>query len=326
MELGQVIHGTDDAAHGIPRAYGRQLASAFHLDASRQLASISNTSDVFAITRLTSPTGIVDRTISVASEPAMLVSVALAPVTLGSYQAWVDGRAVETPFVPVGGFNLLDLQSDPTCWVSEGFDWIHHHLPRAILDDVARDHGFEAVGAYPVVIGGFDMVIAQLTRMIAPWVGGAQPSGTLMLDDFAVILAAHVLWTYGGLRRRAHPLRRGGLAPWQLRRAVEMLRDGSDGTVRLSALAAECGLSVSYFARAFKASLGVSPHRWLNEQRIEQAKALMAAGRDPLADIALRTGFSDQAAFTRTFQTIVGDTPGRWRRAHSFPLKPNTSP
>jgi AraC family transcriptional regulator len=325
MELGHLIQGIGDFAYGIPRAYGHQLASAFHLDASQQSASVSSTSDVFAITRLTSPTGIADRTISVASEPAMLVSVALAPVTLGAYQAWVDGKAVETPFVPVGGLNLLDLQSDPTCWVSEGFDWIHHHLPRAILDDVARDHGFEAVGAYPVVIGGYDMVIAQLTRMIAPWVGGPESAGSLRLDDFALILAAHVLWTYGGLRRRAHPLRRGGLAPWQIRRAVEMLRAGLDGSIRLSALAAECSLSVSYFARAFKASLGVSPHRWLNEQRIELAKALLASGRDPLADIAVRTGFSDQAAFTRTFQKIVGDSPGRWRRAHSFPMNPAAS-
>jgi len=322
MEFGQGMHGVSDLARDVPRAYGRQLASAFRLDAGQQLASVSNTSDVFAITRLKSPTGIVDRTISVASEPAMLVSVALAPVRLGAYQAWVDGKAVETPFVPVGGFNLQDLQSDPTCWVSEGFDWIHHHLPRSILDDVARDHGFDAVGAYPVVIGGYDLVIAQLTQMIVPWVGTPEWTGSLSLDDFALILAAHVLWTYGGLRRRAHPLRRGGLAPWQVRRALEMLRDGLGGSVRLSELAEECGVSVSYFARAFKASLGVSPHRWLNEQRVELAKALMASSRDPLADIAARSGFSDQAAFTRTFQKIVGDTPGRWRRAHSAPLKP----
>jgi AraC-like DNA-binding protein len=251
----------------------------------------------------------------------MLVSVALAPVTLGAYQAWVDGKTVNTPLVPEGAINLLDLQSDPTCWVSEGFDWVHHHLPRTILDDVARDHGFEPVGVYPVVIGGEDMVIAQLTRMVAPWLGGSEWKGSLTLDDYALILAAHVLWTYGGLRRRAHPMRRGGLAPWQARRAVEMLRAGQDGSVRLSDLAEECGLSVSYFARAFKVSLGVSPHRWLNEARIEQAKALMASTRVPLADIAARTGFSDQGSFTRTFQKLVGETPGRWRRMHGLPLR-----
>jgi len=321
MDFGPVSPTAGDAALASElRAYGRELASVFHLDASQQSASVSDTSD-FAITRLISQTGTGDPTV-VVIEPVMLVSVALAPVTLGAYQQWVDGKAVDTPFVPAGGVNVLDLESDLNCWVGEGFDWIHYHLPRVILDDVARDHGFEPIGSYPVVLGGYDLVVAQLTQMILPRVGSPESTDSLGLDDFALILAAHVLETYGGLRRRSHPMHRGGLAPWQMRRAAEMLRAGLGGSVRLSALAAECGLSISYFARSFKTSFGVSPHRWLNEQRVEYAKALMASSREPLAGIALQAGFSDQAAFTRTFHKIVGDAPGRWRRAHEFPVNP----
>jgi AraC family transcriptional regulator len=93
-------------------------------------------------------------------------------------------------------------------------------------------------------------------------------------------------------------------------------RSATTGSVRLGALAQACGLSVSHFERAFKASFGVSTHRWLNQQRIDQSKHLVATTTLPLAEVAIRSGFSDQAAFTRIFHRLVGESPGRWRRAH----------
>jgi AraC family transcriptional regulator len=89
-----------------------------------------------------------------------------------------------------------------------------------------------------------------------------------------------------------------------------------DGSVRLAALAQECGLSVSHFARAFRASFGVSTHSWLNERRIERSKHLMMTTTLPLAEIAIQSGFSDQASLTRIFHRLVGESPGKWRRAH----------
>jgi AraC family transcriptional regulator len=48
--------------------------------------------------------------------------------------------------------------------------------------------------------------------------------------------------------------------------------------------------------------------------RIDHAKQLMSETRLSLIDIAIRSGFNDQAAFTRTFHQLVGVSPGRWRR------------
>jgi AraC family transcriptional regulator len=88
-----------------------------------------------------------------------------------------------------------------------------------------------------------------------------------------------------------------------------------DGRIYLSEMARECGLSVSHFTRAFRKSFGMSPYRWLLERRLHRAKALLVASDISIAEIAIRSGFSDQAAFTRAFARIVGDSPGRWRRA-----------
>ncbi len=111
---------------------------------------------------------------------------------------------------------------------------------------------------------------------------------------------------------------RGGLAPWQARRAKELMKTNLDGQVALSRVAEECGLSVRHFARAFRQSTGVPPYRWLLNQRVERAKELLCNPALPLTSIALTCGFSDQSHFTRVFTAAVRLSPGLWRRMQSW--------
>ena len=113
---------------------------------------------------------------------------------------------------------------------------------------------------------------------------------------------------------RALRTHRGGLAPWQQRRATELLAGHLAGSLRLATLARECGLSVSHFTRSFRQSFGTSPHKYRIRQRVERAKQLLSDSSCPLSELALHTGFADQAAFSRTFKAVVGSSPGRWRR------------
>jgi AraC-like DNA-binding protein len=71
---------------------------------------------------------------------------------------------------------------------------------------------------------------------------------------------------------------------------------------------------VSHFARSFKATFGMAPHKWLIGRRIERAKDLLRQTTTPIADIAIQSGFADQTAFARTFRQEMGITPGQWRR------------
>jgi AraC family transcriptional regulator len=124
-------------------------------------------------------------------------------------------------------------------------------------------------------------------------------------------LGAHLLHAYG---TGATPPVRGGLAPWQERRAKEILRAHLDGNVRIADIAAECRLSPGHFATSFKRSTGVSPTAWLARQRIDHARALLRRGDLTLSEIAAATGFTDQPHFTRAFSRLVGMSPGAWRR------------
>jgi transcriptional regulator GlxA family with amidase domain len=60
--------------------------------------------------------------------------------------------------------------------------------------------------------------------------------------------------------------------------------------------------------------VGTSPYRWLLLQRVSRAKSLLRKADWSLADIAAACGFADQSHFTRVFTSIVGASPGAWRK------------
>ena len=110
--------------------------------------------------------------------------------------------------------------------------------------------------------------------------------------------------------------RRGGLAPWQLRRATEYMTEHLADPVRLQEIAEQTGLSPSRFGRAFKRSMGISPHRWQMKLRIVEAQEMLREGKRSQVDIALATGFAEQSHFARVFKDVVGVSPGVWQREH----------
>lgn len=132
-------------------------------------------------------------------------------------------------------------------------------------------------------------------------------------DHVASALQAYLKQTHNVVSL-APPAACGGLAPWQLRRAKEMLVSRLDEPISLSDLARACKLSPGHFARAFRQTTGQPPHRWLIEQRIEKAKQLLVDTTLSLALIAQTCGFADQSHFTRVFAQLMQSSPGQWRR------------
>src|SRR5258707_12554078 len=122
----------------------------------------------------------------------------------------------------------------------------------------------------------------------------------LFVDSIALAFHAHVLRIYSNVAV-APPSTRGGLPPWQLRRACDFIEANLDGDPSIAAVAAECGLSSSYFAKAFKQATGSPPHAWLAMKRIERARQLLRGTNVDPAEIALACGFVDQSHFGRAF-------------------------
>jgi len=118
------------------------------------------------------------------------------------------------------------------------------------------------------------------------------------------------------LRLSAEPAARpvGRLPALQVRRATDYLMEHLSEPVRLAVLANLTGLSQWHFARAFKASTGLSPHRWQLNARIAKAQQLLRSRSMSQAQIALALGFAEQSHLCRVFKQMVGVSPAAWQR------------
>ena len=92
--------------------------------------------------------------------------------------------------------------------------------------------------------------------------------------------------------------------------------------ITLEQLCRHCGLSKSTLLRAFTKERGITPYRYLENVRINQAKKLLEQGTSP-AQAALMTGFTDQSHFTNYFSMFTGVAPGVYRKI--FLEKPDHS-
>jgi AraC-like DNA-binding protein len=210
-----------------------------------------------------------------------------------------------------------DLRRSPVADIRDPFHVLHFYLPRRVLDALSAEKPFAQIDdmrIQPNSGGGHDPTIEHLILSAFSAVQKPDEISSLFADHLTLALGAHVTTRYGGIRL-PQPNTKGGLSPWQQRRALDLLHANLDGAVSLSELAVECGLSVRHFARAFKRSMGLPPHRYPLKQRIETARGLLLNSKQSLLDIALACGFADQSHFTRVFTAAIGVSPGAIRRA-----------
>jgi AraC family transcriptional regulator len=283
------------------------------LDGKTSIPSQFRTPGTFTIVRLQSSAGLSDRITKTSPVPAVLVSVSLKPLPRASYQLWSADKLLPTSDVHAFQSNVIDFESEPRCWAGSAFEYVHYSVPRGGLDDIAEDLGLGRVRDYRLAVLEDDPVAAQITRSILPFLGQSNSISVLALDQFSLVLGAHLLERYGIIQRTVSAAK-GGLAPWQKRRACEMLDENLHARIRLSEIADECGLSISHFARSFKVSFGISAHQWLIRHRVERATELISETSMSLREIAIHTGFHDQPALTRAFLQFVGVSPGKWRQ------------
>lgn len=229
------------------------------------------------------------------------------------HRTWEDGQAIVAPGAAQGSLHVLDLNTSFSAEHDMEIDSLHVHLPRAALDDLAADVGAAPISNLraPLEWSTPDLVISQFQAAIIDALDGGEAPSKLYSDHLLQIISRHIAYTYGGMRPDV--LTKGGLAPWQSRRAKDLIASSLAKKLSIEEVAKECGLSSSHFARAFKTSTGTTPHEWLQTSRLDRARTMLRNPSLSLAEIATDCGFADQSHFTRIFKRATGQTPGGWR-------------
>jgi AraC-like DNA-binding protein len=294
--------------------YGKAFAEKFHLDEVPHtvVTRVLRKAEI-AVTEVRSDNPRPDYSAPWPREDAFLVGVILRDHP--HHEMWEDGRKTPVCDLRAGQTIIHDLKRDPIVMLDKPFHSIHFHIPRTALNAIADDVSAPRIGEllYTPGAGFDDNTVLCLGQSLQSALLHPERASRLFVDHVTLAVATHVAQTYGGLMPVVRPVR-GGLAPWQIKRAKEILCANLDGSVSLEEIAQECGLSVSHFSRAFRISVGMAPHNWLLKRRVDSAKSLLPNGQMSLSEVALTCGFADQSHFTRVFTREVGSSPGVWRR------------
>ena len=89
------------------------------------------------------------------------------------------------------------------------------------------------------------------------------------------------------------------------------------------AVAAVAHISPAHFSRRFRAVFGESPHRYLQQRRVERSMFLLRESDRTVTDICFDVGFSSLGTFSRTFTAIVGQTPSAYRKRNGPVVAPH---
>jgi len=244
---------------------------------------------------------------------------ALAMILKGRTRARIQSRGQECDFSPgpnsVGVF-APKLEVSWTRWNCEpGAERMMIELDYADLERAGDlDAMLPSRRALQQNLTLGDHRLASMMRLIAEEVREGSPHGTLYAGSLSLALASYLFNEHAGAGRS--PQReRGALTSAQKALALEFIRQRLADDLSLDDLAAAAGLSRFHFARLFKNTLGVTPHRFVQDQRLAVARRLLEDTTMTLVDIAAQTGFSSQSHLCTAMQRHMGTTPGRWRRA-----------
>jgi AraC family transcriptional regulator len=140
------------------------------------------------------------------------------------------------------------------------------------------------------------------------------PVADALVGELLVSAACIRLATRYAVSRLKSAPRLGGMPAARLKRVLEYINANLGKNITLFELASVANMSLYYFAVLFRQSTGLSPHKYLLNQRIERSKVLL---RDPgrsVLDIGLQVGFEHQNNFARAFRRVMGVSPTEYRR------------
>lgn len=226
---------------------------------------------------------------------------------------YVDGRRIAFTQRRVGSLSFIPANHTWTGW--DNGDPTASHLVITIDKRFISDHFENVPGVHldrltPAL--GFQDPPAQFAaRRIRSEISLQDPLSILQVESHAAIIFGQ-LFRLSGQRR---PYLKGGLAPKALHDILEKIETSLDRVITLADLARQIGLSEYHMCRAFRLSMGTSPHAFISQRRLERASDMLRFSSHSITEIASLCGYYSSSHFSSAFRREMSISPTQYRTA-----------
>ena len=223
-------------------------------------------------------------------------------------ERWLDGK-LNSERRHQGDIAIVPAEVAQRCNWQTAAEFAILAVDPALLKQVGQDWvDPDRIELIPRFMSQQDPLLQGIFSAVRDELQTGKIGGNLLIDSLRTTLAIHLLRNYCTLQPKFSSYA-DGLSPLVLRQVTDYIREHLDRDLRLIELAAIAQISPYHFLRLFKQSMGVTPHQYILQQRIERAKFLLRHSELSLAEVAIGVGFCDQSHLTRCFKRIVGVTP-----------------
>jgi len=185
----------------------------------------------------------------------------------------------------------------------------------SFLEGIVEHIGGAARGTIELLdnFGMRDAHLEDLARRLLSEIRAEGFASRLYVESLANELVVHLLRHYS-TARKIDDARSPRLPRYKLDRATEYIDDHLRENLTLEEISQSLSMSPYHFAHVFKQTVGLTPHRFVTQRRMELAKALLRETLLSITQIAQQVGYSNQSHFSVVFHQCTGQTPSEYRR------------
>jgi AraC family transcriptional regulator len=207
--------------------------------------------------------------------------------------------------------NCRGFQYDSISW-SGSTDWLIVELDMSQLEPDADRRAFpeELLPDNHFVI--HDDYMATLLRQMAEEARHGCPAGRLHGQSLSLALAAYIHGRYCPRDMQGAP-NRTGLSAARTRIIRDYVHAHLAHDLSLHDLASVLHLSPSHFSELFRNTFGSTPYQYVLQERMAEARRLLASGRLSVVEVAHAIGYRDQSHFTHVFRKVTKTTPKQYQ-------------
>ena len=222
---------------------------------------------------------------------------------------WKDRRGFKTHTTYPGQIWVNPANTPFTHRVAQHNEFILCSIQPEKMQEAIHDVTLKTRNQFERRYNTEDPLLGGLMQTLLMEANAGNPNGKLFVESLLTAISIHFVKQYS-VEDEIIPEYRSGLSRQQLQRTLEYIEGHLTEDISLDALASEVGMSKYHFCRLFKKSTHLTPHQYVIQRRLAQAKTLLKKGELTIVEIAHLLGFSDQSHFSRLFKKRYGLTPG----------------